>query len=513
MSKKLRTAAQILEFWFGQPHHLVGGERSTFCEAQFLKDRWPVWFFGRDPEFDAVQKSSEARELLDSLLVQADKDACAQPLKETCVDADWGLPANGAGLAVVSDSSPAGFLARLIVLDQFPRCAFRGTASAFKYDRAACSIAESMTSQPYFQSALTALDRFFISLALQHSENIDIQTLGWQIARTLVDVQRVNPADGPGAAGVAAFLRGLKGFPDEHYDCIKEFGRFPHRNALLRRRSTTAELEWVLSPSCPGWAKSQQRADPRKMTLIYFDGRGMGEVVRFVLAYVGQPYDEEFVPSRAAFLRLRDGDFQLPFGQIPVLRISSQRNADSDSNEVASRDNVLIGQTQAIVEFLARTYNYLGLLGDSCAHTGNAESRAIVCMAFQSIMDARLPLVNIHFNADPDDARFAFQTQRLPKFLKYFERLLESQTHHSVLNQLPREEDCIKTPFLCGETPSFADIALCEFIVYAREELTGSQLPSPNEKASYPKTTAAVEALRSHPRIKRHVTFHICSFR
>eukprot|EP01034_Spumella_vulgaris_P026191 gene26191-32728_t len=53
------------------------------------------------------------------------------------------------------------------------------------------------------------------------------------------------------------FFDNLPGFPHQHHDVIKQFGRFPGRNAAMGRESTAAETEWLNSPECPGWAKSQ----------------------------------------------------------------------------------------------------------------------------------------------------------------------------------------------------------------------------------------------------------------
>jgi uncharacterized protein (DUF924 family) len=55
------------------------------------------------------------------------------------------------------------------------------------------------------------------------------------------------------------FNSSLRGFTTEHYNVIKRFGRFPHRNELLGRESTQDEIDWLNSPECPGWAKSQQK--------------------------------------------------------------------------------------------------------------------------------------------------------------------------------------------------------------------------------------------------------------
>jgi hypothetical protein len=165
-------------------------------------------------------------------------------------------------------------------------------------------------------------------------------------------------------------LRGLKGYPDEHYLVVKRFGRFPHRNSLLRRPPTAAEEEWLLSDECPGWAKSQTSAS--RVELIYFDGRGMGEGVRWLLEYTGQPYTEQVPATRGDFLRLRDEEEVLPFGQVPALLTVP---VGARAQHVVS-----VAQTQAIIEYLATKFDYLGLLGD-----GSALSRARVYVCVVSV--------------------------------------------------------------------------------------------------------------------------------
>ena len=120
-----------------------------------------------------------------------------------------------------------------------------------------------------------------------------------------------------------------------------------------------------MSDDCPGWAKSQSSKDADPV-LEYFDGRGMGEVARFVLAYTGHKYTEHLVNTREEFLRLRDEVQHMPFGQLPVLRVRTGRGA--------SASIVNISQTQAIVEHISHLYEHVGLLGPA----GEPASRATV---------------------------------------------------------------------------------------------------------------------------------------
>ena len=86
-----------------------------------------------------------------------------------------------------------------------------------------------------------------------------------------------------------------------------------------------------------------------------------GEVVRFLLEYTGQKYSEQGPTTRAEFLQLRDTECLLPFGQIPVLQVPVSPAEDNQSAVIN------IAQTQAIVEYLAMRYDYLGLNGGATA--------------------------------------------------------------------------------------------------------------------------------------------------
>ena len=52
----------------------------------------------------------------------------------------------------------------------------------------------------------------------------------------------------------------LEGYPDQHFDVVERFGRFPHRNAAVGRAPTADEAAWLAGPDVPGWARSQVRA-------------------------------------------------------------------------------------------------------------------------------------------------------------------------------------------------------------------------------------------------------------
>ncbi|MFZ1679515.1 MAG: DUF924 family protein [Rhizobiaceae bacterium] len=122
-------------------------------------------------------------------------------------------------------ASPSQALAALIVLDQFSRNMFRGTAGAFAADPHARAIADAAISSGH-DTMVAPERRMFFYLPFMHAENA-------------ADQDRC----------VALFS--LLGNPDamkfahDHRDIIQRFGRFPHRNAALGRESTADEKAYL----------------------------------------------------------------------------------------------------------------------------------------------------------------------------------------------------------------------------------------------------------------------------
>lgn len=127
--------------------------------------------------------------------------------------------------------SARGTLALLILLDQFPRNAFRGTAHMFATDSLALHFARLGKKHGFIDSIDTALRPFMI-LPFEHSENLDDQHIAVALCEPL---------------GGSTF-----DFAVLHRDIIERFGRFPHRNAVLGRISTQAELKYLESGGFKG---------------------------------------------------------------------------------------------------------------------------------------------------------------------------------------------------------------------------------------------------------------------
>jgi len=127
---------------------------------------------------------------------------------------------------------PRGVLAAVLVLDQFPRNMFRGTAAAFATDVAARRLTDHAVSRG-FDAGLSVDEKLFLYLPLEHSENPEDQAR----AITLIE-----------ALGNAQYTD----FARQHKEVIDRFGRFPQRNAALVRVSTSAE-EAFLRQSDQHW--------------------------------------------------------------------------------------------------------------------------------------------------------------------------------------------------------------------------------------------------------------------
>ena len=123
------------------------------------------------------------------------------------------------------DKDAQGALALVIVLDQFPRNMFRGSARAFATDPLAREVAARVIARGFDQAVPTA-ERMFFYLPFEHSEN-------------LADQERcvaLNRASGDADAAKWA---------EHHADIIRRFGRFPHRNEALGRATTAEEQAFL----------------------------------------------------------------------------------------------------------------------------------------------------------------------------------------------------------------------------------------------------------------------------
>jgi len=122
-------------------------------------------------------------------------------------------------------SDPLTARAAVLLFDQVPRNLYRDTATAFAFDPLARTICREALARGW-DKGLNREERQFLAMPLMHSEQITDQLASLRYFTTL------------GSAFVLSFAR-------SHYRMVARFGRFPHRNELLGRKSTPAELAAV----------------------------------------------------------------------------------------------------------------------------------------------------------------------------------------------------------------------------------------------------------------------------
>jgi uncharacterized protein (DUF924 family) len=128
-------------------------------------------------------------------------------------------------------STPEGGLSLVLLLDQYPRNAFRGTPRMYASDPLARIVADAAIGLGYDQAVGSDLRGFFY-LPFAHSEFLADQERSVELCADL-------PEPGP------SHSRG-------HRDTILRFGRFPHRNAILGRETTAEEAAWLAAGGFAG---------------------------------------------------------------------------------------------------------------------------------------------------------------------------------------------------------------------------------------------------------------------
>ena len=121
-----------------------------------------------------------------------------------------------------------GWLAEIIVLDQFSRNMFRDSARAFAYDAMALTLSQEAIACGA-DEALTPVQRSFLYMPFMHSESLQMH----EIAVDLYSQE-----------GLEFNLD----FEFKHKKIIEQFGRYPHRNKVLGRQSTAEEVKFLTKP-------------------------------------------------------------------------------------------------------------------------------------------------------------------------------------------------------------------------------------------------------------------------
>ena len=159
------------------------------------------------------------------------------PALDKTIDANFGdlVRAAAAGGLRHWSTRPLDLLALVILLDQFTRNVFRGTAQAFCGDVRAQELALEAMNRGW-DAEMPLAGRVFLMLPLSHAESLQAQD------RAVAYISHVAVTAPP---DLAASLESHVQSAREHRDIIAAFGRFPHRNETLDRVSSRAELSWL----------------------------------------------------------------------------------------------------------------------------------------------------------------------------------------------------------------------------------------------------------------------------
>ena len=186
------SAFDVLDFWFGD-----GLQRDW--PSQNLNDLW----FGARPEQDEA-----IRQRFGPLVDEALGGGLA----------DW-------------EADPRSRLALIVLLDQLSRNVHRGQRRAFDGDARAQRLSQ-LSIDEGMDATLTPAGRVFLYMPLMHAENLALQDECVARFQRLVDSSPPTLRD-----KLASNLR----FAVVHRDIVAQYGRFPHRNAVLGRTTTPEE--------------------------------------------------------------------------------------------------------------------------------------------------------------------------------------------------------------------------------------------------------------------------------
>ena len=137
--------------------------------------------------------------------------------------------------------SVLGRLALVILLDEFPRRIYQGKIEAFSYDLKALEYGLKAIKLK-MDEELPLYQRMFFYFPLMHSENRELQEM------SLMYLRRMSKEAADEEDKSAAFYQKVLDYAQKHYDIIKKFGRFPHRNGVFGRRPTSEERAFASGP-------------------------------------------------------------------------------------------------------------------------------------------------------------------------------------------------------------------------------------------------------------------------
>ena len=166
------------------------------------------WFKECKPE-QWFKKKEDFDQMIENRFSDAIEDAIAEKLN------NW-------------EATETGCLALIIVLDQFTRNVFRDTPRAFAGDKRALALSQLCCDNDYLANP-DIHRRHFMLMPMMHSENLAVQDAALHLFKKYASEKDYE-------------------YAEKHREIIARFGRFPHRNVILGRKSTNEELEFLKQP-------------------------------------------------------------------------------------------------------------------------------------------------------------------------------------------------------------------------------------------------------------------------
>ena len=197
----------VYNFWFGE-------HANTYAENYKMNTK--LWFRG----------NAEIDSKISLLFKELMENTAKNPVTDNALDS----------------------LCSIILLDQFPRHIYRGTANAFKYDHIALQIAEKIINQNWIND-LSPIEALFVYFTFVHQESIEYAQ------KSIIGFQNLSIYT---VSQHSKIIQSFKKSACRHLEILEQFGRYPHRNEALSRTSTPVELDFLKKHGNSIFMKSQQ---------------------------------------------------------------------------------------------------------------------------------------------------------------------------------------------------------------------------------------------------------------
>lgn len=192
---------KVLSFWFKD------------CSEKFVDPKLVQFWFAGGKEADDLIRDSFLKEV--------------EMISENLQDSRDKL---------IQSDNLQGSLSAIILLDQFRRNIYRNSPAAFSHDHIALSISKSLVASGDYLK-LDPIHKLFVYMPFEHSEAIQDQIESLK----LFDELNKETKD----LSIAPLFSSFYNYAVDHHKTISRFGRFPSRNAALKRQSTQEEIEFM----------------------------------------------------------------------------------------------------------------------------------------------------------------------------------------------------------------------------------------------------------------------------